>query len=94
MIRVEAVNNEHMWIDEKRVIMVGPLMDRGVRQLGRAVLYFDELPPLPCKETVDELAERVEGGVKHGILAEGETGSGDHSGRDDSGTGSQLVVPA
>lgn len=92
MIKVEAINNEFLWVDEKRVVMVGPLMDRGLRQLGRAVLYMDGLPPLPVKETLDDMAERVEKGVKHGVVAEG---SGGTDGGDERAVGreeSRLVV--
>ena len=80
MIKVTAINNEDMWVDEREVVMVGPLMDRGLRQLGRAVLYLKGLPLLPCKETVDELAERVEKGIKYGGSQEGSEGSDDSNG--------------
>jgi len=94
MIKILAINNEHMWVDERRVLMVGPLMDRGLRELGRAVLYFDGLPPLPCRETMDELAERVERGIKHGSLVEDQSGSVSPDGRPAGGSGSGLVVSA
>ena len=94
MIKVTAINNEQMWIDERRVVMVGPLMDRGLRQLGRAVLYFDGLPPLPCKESVDELAERVEGGKKYGNVAEDSGVSDGADERAAGGTEARLVVEA
>jgi hypothetical protein len=92
MIKVEAINNESMWVDEKRVVMVGPLMDRGLRQLGRAVLYFDGLPPLPVKETIDELAERVEKGTKRGNTAEDPGVSDGADERAAGGAESRLVV--
>lgn len=81
MIQVTAINNEKMWVREERVMMVGPLMDRGVRALGRAVLYFDGLPPLPCKETVDELADRVLKGIIYEVGSNSAEGSGDSDGR-------------
>ena len=92
MIKVEATNNEDMWIDETRVGLVGPLMDRGLRQLGRAVLYMEGFPPLPVKETVDELATRVANSVRFPNVVEDSSGA---DGADEpayQGTGSRLVV--
>ena len=75
MIKVEAANNEDMWIDETRVGLVGPLMDRGLRQLGRAVLYMEGFPPLPVKETVEEIALRVANNVRYPNVVEGSSGA-------------------
>lgn len=94
LIRVTAINNESMWVDTDCVRMVGPLMDRGLRQLGRAVLYMEGLPPLPCKESVDDLADRVEKGTAHGFYSEGETHSGGADGSADGGAEARLVVEA
>lgn len=93
MIKVTAINGEDMWLDEKIVRMVGPLMDRGLRQLGRAVLYSEGLPPLPVKESVDDIAVRVEKGIKHGIFSEGEGDTGVADGSTAGGQESRLVVP-
>ena len=93
MIKVQAINNEYMWLDEKDVVMVGPRMDRGLRELGVSVLYLRGLPPLPVKEIVDELAKRVEEGIKYGTAPEGEAGSGSADGHSGGGTESRLVVP-
>jgi len=92
MIKVEAINNESMWVDERRVIMVGPLMDRGIRQLGCAVLYFEGLPPLPCKETVDDLSQRVIKGVQYGYPVEDSGSPIRVDGPADGGQEARLVV--
>ena len=92
MIRVTAINNEDMWIDEKEVVMVGPLMDRGLRQLGRAVLYIVGLPPLPIKESVDDAAARVSEGITYAVVAEDSSDSDSGDGRSSGREEPRLVV--
>jgi hypothetical protein len=92
VIKVEAANNEDMWIDETRVGLVGPLMDRGLRQLGRAVLYMEGFPPLPVKETVDELATRVANNVRYPNVVEDSSGADSANQPASEGPRSRLVV--
>lgn len=92
MIQVTAINNEKMWLDPGVVLMIGPLMDRGLPQLNRSVLYLEGLPPLPIKETRDEIARRIEEGIRYELAPEGESGADGGDERPAGGEKSRLVV--
>lgn len=82
-VEVVAINNEKMVVPVDQVRMVGPLMDRGIAMLGRSVLYMDGLPPLPIKETRQEITGRL--GWEVNSVADDQEGTGDSDGRSDSG---------
>lgn len=95
-VEVVAINNEKMVVLAENVVMVGPLMDRGVAMLGRSVLYIEGLPPLPIKETRRDVSARLGWRVINCVDMgdEGSAGSGGADGSADGGSGSGLVVSA
>lgn len=74
-LEVIAINNEKMYLPVDQIRMVGPLMDRGLSMLSRAVIYVDGLPPLPVKESRRELVARIGWEVTDVVANEGSDGS-------------------